>query len=195
MLRAGRVRTRLRSVRVGRGALGEWDGERRIGFRWNGTEDNPIGNPQSRGLPTYTMLDPNLHEAIIALLPHEQRSLARRFLGTGLLFDGVTLSDDRAALVLWDLRHSPPVIAKVTCGAIRDLIEQPAISEDDCRLLVDRNREIVTEVAQHLFAQDRYTVRENGVRVIEITLAELHPVADEFSSSVLDVARLSKWIR
>src|SRR6202049_786281 len=63
-------------------ALGTWDGERRIGFRWNGADDGgPIGNPQSRGLPTWTMLDPALHEAVVGLLPPEKQSLAKRFLG------------------------------------------------------------------------------------------------------------------
>jgi hypothetical protein len=61
-------------------ALGEWEGERRIGFRWNGSADNPIGNPQSRGLPTWTMLDPELHRAVISLLPPEKRDLTLRFL-------------------------------------------------------------------------------------------------------------------
>jgi len=63
-------------------ALGTWDGERRVGFRWNGnSETAPIGNPQSRGLPTWTMLDPALHEAVVALLPPEKQALAKRFLG------------------------------------------------------------------------------------------------------------------
>jgi hypothetical protein len=61
-------------------ALGEWDGEPRIGFRWNGNRANPIGNPQSRGLPTWTMLDPELHDAVIALLPPAKQDLAQRFL-------------------------------------------------------------------------------------------------------------------
>ena len=29
-------------------ALGEWDGVKRIGFRWNGYDDGPIGNPGKR---------------------------------------------------------------------------------------------------------------------------------------------------
>ena len=62
-------------------ALGEWDAERRIGFRWNGTDENKIGNPQSRGLPTWTMLDPELHEAVVALLPADKQAIARGFFG------------------------------------------------------------------------------------------------------------------
>jgi hypothetical protein len=176
-------------------ALGEWDGERRIGFRWNGKESSPIGNPQSRGLPTYTMLDPALHEAVIALLSPEKASLARRLLGTGLLFDGITISEDRSSLVLWDLRHVPPIVAPVECAVIRDLIKQPTISEEDCRLIADRNKEVLTEVAQILLGQNRHIVRENGVREIKLTMAELQPYANRFSSSVLDVAKLSHWVK
>ena len=61
-------------------ALGEWDGERRVGFRWNGDEKNPIGNPQSRGLSTWTMFDEALNGAIIDLLPSEKRDMAKLFL-------------------------------------------------------------------------------------------------------------------
>ena len=38
-------------------AIGEWDGERRLAMRRNGSDQYPgIGNPQSRGLPTWFML-------------------------------------------------------------------------------------------------------------------------------------------
>ncbi|MGO7997850.1 hypothetical protein ACC734_36095 [Rhizobium ruizarguesonis] len=61
-------------------AIGTWDDERRIGFRWNGTDENPIGNPQSRGLPTWTMLDEKLHPAVIALAPEDKQSLISSYL-------------------------------------------------------------------------------------------------------------------
>lgn len=76
---------RLTDVLLDRGpgncayALGEWDGERRIGFRWNGTDETPIGNPQSRELPTWTMLDPEIHDAVVAVLPPEKQVLAHAF--------------------------------------------------------------------------------------------------------------------
>ena len=56
-------------------AVGEWDGIPRIGVRWNGTDDNRIGNPQSRGLPTWTMLDPEIYLAIIQKLPDEKMQI------------------------------------------------------------------------------------------------------------------------
>lgn len=61
-------------------ALGEWDGHRRIGFRWNGDKKNKLGNPQSRGLPTWIILDEAIHEAVIAMLPPEKQGIAKGFL-------------------------------------------------------------------------------------------------------------------
>ena len=52
-------------------AIGMWDDKPRIGLRWNGTDDNPIGNPQSRGLPAWFMLPLNLHEAVIEVAKKE----------------------------------------------------------------------------------------------------------------------------
>ena len=62
-------------------ALGEWNGRRRIGFRWNGDKENKLGNPQSRGLPTWTMLDEEMHKAVIDILPPEKQEIAKGFLG------------------------------------------------------------------------------------------------------------------
>jgi hypothetical protein len=62
-------------------ALGYWDDEPRIGFRWNGNADSPIGNPQSRGLPTWTMLGRTLYLPLIQALPIQKQPLACSFLG------------------------------------------------------------------------------------------------------------------
>lgn len=65
-------------------ALGMWDGERRIGFRWNGTKDRPLGNPQSRGLPTWTILDEKLYRYVIRLVKRENPTklqIVQAFLG------------------------------------------------------------------------------------------------------------------
>jgi hypothetical protein len=47
-----------------------WDGEPSLGIRWNGTAEN-VGTPQSRGIPTWFILPPELHvpvrEAVVAL--------------------------------------------------------------------------------------------------------------------------------
>jgi hypothetical protein len=52
-------------------SVGMWDNRRCVGFRWNGNDDRPLGNPQSRGLPTWTILDSALHPAILQLVKKE----------------------------------------------------------------------------------------------------------------------------
>jgi hypothetical protein len=68
-------------------AIGMWDNKRRVGFRWNGSDGNPIGNPQSRGLPTWTMLDPELHGAVLQQVAEknpDKANIMRAFLGISL---------------------------------------------------------------------------------------------------------------
>jgi len=67
-------------------ALGKWrddDGNvsNVIALRWNGTSDNPIGNPQSRGLPTWFIVESGPYtEAIINALDSDMRELVRKFI-------------------------------------------------------------------------------------------------------------------
>ena|SRR5208337_707867 len=64
-------------------AIGMWDRKRRIGFRWNGSDEAPLGNPQSRGLPTWVMLDPALNKAVVKLvekLNPDKTPIVRAFL-------------------------------------------------------------------------------------------------------------------
>lgn len=62
-------------------ALGKWDGQPVIGLRWNGTDEAPVGNPQSRGLPTWFIVELGTYtEAIIEALPTESRDLVRQFI-------------------------------------------------------------------------------------------------------------------
>jgi hypothetical protein len=37
-------------------AVGKWDNEPCLAIRWNACEWRPVGNPQSRGLPTWFIL-------------------------------------------------------------------------------------------------------------------------------------------
>jgi hypothetical protein len=37
-------------------AIGRWNGRPTLAMRWNGNAENPIGNPQSRGIPTWFIL-------------------------------------------------------------------------------------------------------------------------------------------
>ncbi len=56
-------------------ALAKWDDSPCIVFRWNGSDQQPIGNPQSRGLPTWLVLDIALHDVIIERLLAERPDL------------------------------------------------------------------------------------------------------------------------
>lgn len=44
-------------------AIGRWDGHTMLAIRWNGTEGNSNGSPQSRGLPTWHMVPEELRQA------------------------------------------------------------------------------------------------------------------------------------
>lgn len=60
-------------------AIGEWDGERVFAMRWNGSSKDPrgVGNPQSRGLPTWFILPYWMNDTILAgdLIPEGKRAL------------------------------------------------------------------------------------------------------------------------
>jgi len=174
-------------------ALGVWDGQHRIGFRWNGDQTTPLGNPQSRGLPTWTMLDEESHELILDLLSDEEKIAARDWLGMGLMFAGVTLSTGTSGIALWDIGKNPPVIARIRCDVVKDgLAGDPTLSNEDCRLLVESNKELITQVANNLFDQKRYSFNDRGCRIIEIESNDLKPLAKQFSTSVLRVK--AQWL-
>ena len=62
-------------------AVGRWDGNPVLAMRWNGGAANRLGNPQSRGLPTWFVLPAGPYtEAIIALVPAEKQALVRNFI-------------------------------------------------------------------------------------------------------------------
>jgi hypothetical protein len=166
-------------------ALGEWDGARCIGFRWNGEKDNPIGNPQSRGLPTWTILDEESYEPLLSLLPNDEKNVAREWLGIILIFEHVTLDAKSSDVALWDLGRNPPVIAKIPCAAVKDLIKDSAISNENCRLLIECNKDLITQVAEGLFVQEKYRFNDNRCRIIDISTADLKPTANQFSTTVL----------
>lgn len=61
-------------------ALGRWDNNPVLAMRWNGNnDDNRIGNPQSRGLPTWFIVPENYVEAVLSTLSRDQLTLARNF--------------------------------------------------------------------------------------------------------------------
>src|ERR1700722_1960667 len=171
-------------------AAGLWDDEPRIGFRWNGSVDNPIGNPQSRGLPTWTMLDPRLHEAVLEMVPLERRMEARRALGTGVVFEAGSAADP--GLRLWDLRGGRGLVASVRCDALRDALHNVTISDEECRLVADVNKHLFAEIAERAVAHGVYRLADDQrTRVVDVSLDDLRPYASKFSTSVLQVSRMS----
>lgn len=63
-------------------AIGRWDGEPVLAMRWNGTDNNVIGNPQSRGLPTWFVVPSEFRLAVLHELTHlapEKAALAKEF--------------------------------------------------------------------------------------------------------------------
>jgi hypothetical protein len=89
-----------------------------------------------------------------------------------------------SAVALWDLGQNPLVIAKIECSAIKDLIGNPTISDEDCRLLVQSNKDLVTRIAEGLFGQKRYRFNDNQCRIVDITFNDLNSIAEEFSTAV-----------
>jgi hypothetical protein len=61
-------------------AIGRWDNRPVLAMRWNGTANSPIGNPQSRGLPTWFIVPEMYNEPLIATLSPEMQTLAQNFL-------------------------------------------------------------------------------------------------------------------
>lgn len=61
--------------------VGRWDNDPCLGMRWNGSADGPLGNPQSRGIPTWFMIPAGPYaDGIIDKLPPEKKKLARTFM-------------------------------------------------------------------------------------------------------------------
>jgi hypothetical protein len=107
---------------------------------------------------------------------------------------GVTLNPERSSLILWDVQQKPPVVVKIACDVIRDVVHKPTTSEDDCRLIALQNIEVLTDVAQMLFSQGHFSVGKHSIRVIEMTPANLRPHSGGISSSVLETAQNS-WVQ
>lgn len=167
-------------------ALGEWEQERRLAFRWNGTNENPIGNPQSRGLPTWTILEKSTHEAILKLLPPEKQAVTRHFLGIDIIFDLVFPNEQ--SIIMLDTMSKPLTSAMIPCNALRDSIGQPTITDQNCHLIAECNREVLSAVAQAKFRKKDYRNTDTGIRVIDLGEADLASIAGKISREVLRTA-------
>lgn len=174
-------------------ALGVWDGERRIGFRWNGTKQNELGNPQSRGLPTWTMLDTGIHKQIIEQLPPDKLAMARGFLGIKLMLEGPTLDGASGSLMFYDFLQNPPVLVRLACKALRDAVGRLEISDSDCQLLAMRHERILTALAAVLLEKGESELREDGrFKIIELYPKQLQKIANQFSTDVLAMAAAAR---
>lgn len=63
-------------------ALGRWGDKPVLAMRWNGSDANPLGNPQSRGLATWFVVPDEYRDSILLKLPAEKQALAKTFLGS-----------------------------------------------------------------------------------------------------------------
>lgn len=63
-------------------ALGKWKNSPVLAMRWNGNKESPIGNPQSRGLPTWFIIPEEYNESILGMkiISPDKLTLARNFL-------------------------------------------------------------------------------------------------------------------
>jgi hypothetical protein len=66
-------------------AIGTWreddeDGKVVLAMRWNGNDEWPIGNPQSRGLPTWFIVPKRFNDAVIDTLSKDDQALVRNLL-------------------------------------------------------------------------------------------------------------------
>lgn len=80
-------------------AKGMWNDNPVLAMRWNGDEGNPIGNPQSRGLPTWFIVPDEFRKAILDRLEEiapEKHLLAKEyFMNAIVLTNTIPLPDDR----------------------------------------------------------------------------------------------------
>jgi hypothetical protein len=71
-------------------AIGRWDSRHVLAMRWNGNGENPIGNPQSRGLPTWFIVPQQHWNQILETGPYnfsdDKINFARRFLESERIF-------------------------------------------------------------------------------------------------------------
>jgi hypothetical protein len=61
-------------------AVGEWEGQRRLAARWNGHDQRPAGNPQSRGIATWFVMPPEFEKPLLAIVPPNKLALAKALL-------------------------------------------------------------------------------------------------------------------
>lgn len=61
-------------------AVGMWDRRPCLAIRWNANEDRPVGNPQSRGLPTWFIIPEALVKPLLSTLAPDAQAFAKNVL-------------------------------------------------------------------------------------------------------------------
>lgn len=103
----------------------------------------------------------------------------------------VTLQNSN--VLLWDVQKVPTIVLKVPCSAIRKaLCRGIEVTDEQCRLLINCNENLVCEVAEAMYAANRFEVRDDKIRVLEAKISDLATIADRFSLTVLDIAPI--WV-
>jgi hypothetical protein len=103
----------------------------------------------------------------------------------------ITVRNDN--VLLWDVQKVPTIVLKVPCSAIRKaLCRGIEVTDEQCRLLIDCNENLICEVAEAMYAANRFEIREDKIRVLEATISDLTTIADRFSLTVLDITPV--WV-
>jgi hypothetical protein len=91
-------------------------------------------------------------------------------------------------VILWDIQKVPTVVMKVSCNVFRRVLcGGTDVADEECRLLIDCNKELLSTLAAKLYAANRFEIRDDNVRVLEPTAADLASLVDRFSLAVLDI--------
>jgi hypothetical protein len=99
----------------------------------------------------------------------------------------VTLQNSN--VLLWDVQKVPTIVMKIPCDILRRTVcPDEAVTDEQCRLLVDCNKDLVCELAEAMYGVGRYETRDDRIRVLHVTPADLASIADRFSLGVLRVA-------
>jgi hypothetical protein len=104
----------------------------------------------------------------------------------------VTLQDSN--VLLWDVQKVPTIVMKIPCQTLRRAVRaETPVTEEQWRLLVDCNKELVCEVAERMYAAKRYETRSNKIRVLHVEDADLASITERFSLSALRVTPFWGW--
>jgi hypothetical protein len=98
----------------------------------------------------------------------------------------VSLQDKN--VLLWDVQKVPTVVMRISCDLIRETVcRDTVVTDDQCRLLVECNKELASRLAETMYTARRYEIRNDKIRVLHVEARDLNSIADRFSKSVLRV--------